>query len=47
MKHYVIQLGPVTLRRYNLTVHDLVQRDDCPPPESHRANERRTGSDVN
>ena len=26
MKHYVIQLGPVTLRRYNLTVHDLVQR---------------------
>ena len=26
MKHYVIQLGPVTLRRYNLTVYDLVQR---------------------
>ena len=29
------------------SVCDLVQREECPPPDSNRANERRTGNDVN
>jgi DNA-binding response OmpR family regulator len=29
------------------SVHDVVQREGCPPPESNRANERPGGGDVN
>jgi DNA-binding response OmpR family regulator len=29
------------------SVHELVQRENCPPPDSNRASERRTGGDVN
>ena len=29
------------------SVRELEQREDCPPPHSSRANDRRTGSDVN
>ena len=29
------------------SVCDLVQREGCPQPDSNRANERRTGGDVN
>lgn len=29
------------------SVSDFVQRDDCPPPDSNNARERRTSNDVN
>lgn len=29
------------------SVRDIVQREDCPPPHSHRAGERPSGGDIN
>jgi DNA-binding response OmpR family regulator len=29
------------------SVHDIVQRDDCPPPDSQRAGDRPGGGDIN